>query len=231
MKRLYKSVQVTDDPDGFGIALDNKPLKTPGRLPVRLPTRALAYAIAAEWDAQGDEVRPGTMPLMQLCATALDHIPANRAAVLGATLRFAETDAICYRADQPAELVHLQAARWDPLNAWVAQRYGAGLCVSMGIVPVPQPPASIKALAEVVDAMDDWRLTAFQSAAASSGSFVIALALMDGRIDADEAFRAAELDSEFEIDRWGEDVEATTRRAVVAADLAAARRFRDLLGH
>jgi chaperone required for assembly of F1-ATPase len=76
--------------------------------------------------------------------------------------------------------------------------------------------------------MVDWRLGAFQSAVASSGSFVIGLALIDGRIDADEAFAAAELDAGFEIDRWGDDAEAARRRAVVATDLAAARRFADL---
>jgi chaperone required for assembly of F1-ATPase len=78
--------------------------------------------------------------------------------------------------------------------------------------------------------MDDWRLCAFQSAVASSGSFVIALALIEGRIDAEDAFRAAEVDASFEIERWGEDAEATRRRATVAFDLAAARRFVDLLG-
>ena len=60
MKRLYKTVQVTEEPQGFGIALDGRPVKTPGRQPIRLPTRALAEAIAGEWRAQGDEVRPGT---------------------------------------------------------------------------------------------------------------------------------------------------------------------------
>jgi chaperone required for assembly of F1-ATPase len=199
-------------------------------LPILLPTRALADAVAEEWRAQGETVRPKTMPLMQLGATALDHVPANRDAIRTTVLRYAETDAICYRADQPAELVRLQAARWDPLRDWVAERYSAALSVVTGILPVPQPPAALAALAAALDAMDHWRLSAFQSAAASAGSFVIALALIDCRIDADEAFRAAELDSEFEIDRWGEDAEATAHRAVIAADLAAARRFHDLLG-
>jgi chaperone required for assembly of F1-ATPase len=77
--------------------------------------------------------------------------------------------------------------------------------------------------------MDTWRLGAFQAAAASAGSFVIALALVEGRIDADQAFAAAELDAGFEIDRWGEDALATARHASVAFDLTAARRFRDLV--
>jgi chaperone required for assembly of F1-ATPase len=95
---------------------------------------------------------------------------------------------------------------------------------------VKQPPEALDALASVMAAMDHWRLSAFQAATACSGSFVIALALMDGVIDAADAFRAAELDASFEIDRWGEDDESSERRANVASDLAAARRFNDLLG-
>ncbi len=232
MKRLYKEVQVTEAAGGFGIALDGRPIKTPGRIPVLLPTQDLAEAIAAEWRGQGPEVQPHTMPLMQLAGTVIDHFPANRASVEATVLRFAETDAVCYRADpgQPAELIALQRAVWDPLLDWLRMEHGATLVTTSSILPVSQPREALEILARIVSATDDWRLGAFQSATASSGSFVIGLGLVDGRIDADEAFAAAELDSGFQIDRWGEDAAATARRATVAFDLAAARRFRDLLG-
>lgn len=231
MKRFYKEVAVLDGPAGFGVALDGKVIKTPGRVPIVVPKRALAEAIAEEWRAQEVEVRPHTMAMMQLAATVIDHFPANRPAVKATILRFAETDTVCYRAEpgQPTELIRLQKALWEPLLDWMSDRFGATLKTTEGILPISQPRETLDTLARVVAAMDDWRLGAFQSAAASSGSFVIGLALVEGRIDADEAFAAAELDSGFEIDRWGEDAAATARRAVVAADLAAARRFHDLV--
>ena len=231
MKRLYAKVTVVDIAEGFALALDDRPINTPGRWPLVVPTRALAEGIAHEWRVQGSTVRPETMPLMQLAATVLDHISLYREQIEGATLRYAETDAICYRADQPAALVGLQSAVWDPLADWLAAEYGVRLLVVSGILPVAQPPGALDALRQILASMDDWRLCAFQSAAASSGSFVIALALLDGRLDPEAAFEAAELDSSFEIDRWGEDAAATARRAIVASDLAAARRFHDLLGH
>jgi len=200
-------------------------------VPIAVPNRALAEAIAEEWRAQEVEVRPHTMAMMQLAATVIDHLPVNRPAIEAAILRFAETDTVCYRAEpgQPNELIRLQKALWDPLLDWVYARYGVTLKTTEGILPIAQPGETLAKLAEAVAAMEAWRLGAFQSAAASSGSFVIGLALVEGRIDADEAFAAAELDSGFEIDRWGEDAEATRRRAVVAADLTAARRFHDLV--
>ncbi len=230
MKRLYKEAQPAAHDGGFGVSLDGRPIRTPGRALLLLPTRALAEAIAGEWNAQETEVRPGTMPLMQLAGTVVDHLPGNRASVEATVLRFAETDAVCYRANvgEPAELVALQASLWDPLIDWLRKERGATLVTTSGILPINQSREDIAILARIVSAMDDWRLGAFQSAVASSGSFVIGLALIDGRIDADEAFAAAELDAGFEIDRWGDDAEAARRRAVVATDLAAARRFADL---
>jgi chaperone required for assembly of F1-ATPase len=231
VKRLYKDAGVTEVREGFAVALDGRPIKTPGRVILAVPRRTLAEAIAEEWRAQEKEVKPHTMPMMQLAATVIDHLPANRAAVEETVLRFAETDTVCYRAEagQPTELIRLQKALWDPLLSWLADHHGVVLRTTEGILPVSQHPEALDRLADVVAAMDDWRLGSFQSAAASSGSFVIGLALVEGRIDADEAFAAAELDSGFEIDRWGEDAAATARRAVVAADLKAARRFHDLI--
>lgn len=232
MKRFYKEVQVIAGPDGYGVGLDGKMIKTPGRKPILVPNLRLAEAIADEWRAQETEIRPHTMPMMQLAATVIDHFPVHRQAVEATILRFAETDTVCYRAEpgQPVELIALQRALWDPLLNWLAQHHGATLLTTSGILPVKQPGEAMEILAHTVSAMNDWRLGAFQSAAASSGSFVIGLALVNGLIDADGAFAAAELDSGFEIDRWGEDAAATARRAIVAFDLAAARRFHDLLG-
>jgi chaperone required for assembly of F1-ATPase len=58
---------------------------------------------------------------------------------------------------------------------------------------------------------------------------VIGLALSHGRLDAAGAFDAAELHESHQIEAWGEDPEASRRRATVLTDLSAAARFLDLL--
>lgn len=229
MKRLYAEATVFEEGESYGIALDGRPVKTPRRHSLLLPNRALAEAVATEWREQGANVQPHTMPIMQLAATVIDGIADNREAVEQAVLRFAQTDAVCYRADAPASLAEQQNAAWQPLIDWVAARTGTRLAVTAGVLPVEQPPETLASLAAIVREMSHWRLGAFQAATASAGSFVIALALMERHIDADTAFAAAELDETFEISHWGDDPEAAERRAGIALDLAAARRFRDLL--
>ena len=102
--------------------------------------------------------------------------------------------------------------------------------VTTGIVPTCQPAASLAAFREAVAEHDDFSLTALHAATAACGSLVIALALMEGRLDADQAFAASQLDESFQIEAWGEDAEQAKRRAALAADVEAAARFVSLLG-
>jgi chaperone required for assembly of F1-ATPase len=55
--------------------LGHVPLKTPAKNPLVLPTRLLAIAVAAEWECQErGKLKPHTMPLMSLTATAIDQV-------------------------------------------------------------------------------------------------------------------------------------------------------------
>jgi chaperone required for assembly of F1-ATPase len=229
VKRFYKNASVQEVERGFGVALDAKILLTPAKLPLTVPSRALAEAIAAEWQAQVDEVRPHTMPLMRLASTAIDLVTKRHADVVAEIANFAETDLVCYRADHPAELAARQHAIWQPLVDWTTLRYDAPLAVTAGIIPVTQTPTTLHALAVAVAAYEPMSLTALHAATTASGSLVIALALMEGRLDAEGTFAASQLDESFQIEQWGEDYEAADRRAALKADIVAAARFIALL--
>jgi chaperone required for assembly of F1-ATPase len=229
MKRLYRKATAGPAAGGWGVMLDSRPLRTPGKAEMVVPSLALATAIAAEWDAQQDEVRPSTMPLFRLAATAIDRTTAQRDRVVAETANYAGTDLVCYRADQPPALAARQQREWQPLLDWATGRYDAALAVTAGIIPAPQSPAALKAFATAVAAVDDFRLTALHALTASCGSLVIALAVLEGRLDAAAAFEASQLDETFQIEAWGEDTEAAARRRALAADITAAARFIGLL--
>jgi chaperone required for assembly of F1-ATPase len=229
MRRVYREVTTRPAEGGWGIALDGRPMRTPARHELVVPSAALAEAIAAEWDAQRDEIRPATMPLTRLAATAIDRTGAQRELVVAEVANYAGTDLVCYRADHPPALVARQQAEWQPLLDWAMLRYDAGLAVTHGILPQPQSPAALKAFAAAVAAQDDFRLTALHAMTGTCGSLVIALALMEGRLDAGAAFAASQLDETFQIEAWGEDAEAAARRRALAEDIDAASRFVRLL--
>ena len=228
-RRFYKEAAAVELPEGWGIALDGKRVKTPARNPLVLPTRALADAIAAEWNAQGAKVKPESMPMMQLASTALDRVAPDRARIVNETASYAATDLVCYRAEQPAELIRRQAETWDPLIDWVRERFDASLVLARGIIAVSQAETTLATLGRAVEALDDFRLTAFSVATGAAGSLVIGLALLEGRLTPEQSAASAQLDELYQAERWGIDREAEIRRAAQAADLASARRFLDLL--
>lgn len=224
-KRFYKQAATQEQPDGIAVTLDGRPVRTPAGTPLRLPAAALAEAVAAEWQAQGEHIRPDGMPLMQLAATALDRVAPNRAAVIEELLRFAGTDLLCYRAETAGELRDRQARVWQPVLDWAAERFQASLCVTHGIMPIAQPDDALAALRRALEGLDDWRLTALQAATAATGSLLLGLALIDGRLDAAQAFAAAQLDELYQAEMWGDDEEAEERRERLRLDIDATARL------
>ncbi|MBL8552050.1 MAG: ATPase [Hyphomonadaceae bacterium] len=208
IKRFYTEVSVEAGEGGFAVKLDGRLVKTPTRNLFVLPTLALAEACAGEWEAQGEEVRPESMPLTKLANVAIDRTPEARGAMIGEIAKYGETDLICHRADAPAALVEKQAAAWDPWLAWSQSELRfAPACVT-GIVAAPN---DIAPLAEAAEALDDFRLTALARGVALAGSAVLGFALLRGALEPDAAFRAAALDELFQVETWGDDEEARAR--------------------
>jgi chaperone required for assembly of F1-ATPase len=229
MKRLYQNVEIVPAEGGYGIALDRRPAKTPAKHPLTVPNATLATAIGDEWDAQQGEIRPAEMPLTQLASTAIDRVAPQRDAVVQQVAAYAGTDLVCYRATHPPELAARQQAVWQPLVDWAVLRFDAPLEITAGVIPIAQSPASLRAFAAAVAEQDDLALAALHLATGACGSLVIALALVEGRLDAAEAFAASQLDESFQIEAWGEDEEQARRRRALAGDIAAAARFLSLL--
>jgi chaperone required for assembly of F1-ATPase len=229
MTRRYAIAAIRPAPEGHGVLLDGKPLKTAARRDFILPTAALAAAIAAEWNREGDAPRPARMRLTRLAILAIDRVAIERARIVEETARTAGTDLVCYRAAYPAALAERQQRAWQPLLDWAMRRYDAPLLVTTGVIPKRQTPASLRALARAVEATDDFSLAALAALASTCGSLVIALALLEGRLDAKAAFAASELDESFAIETWGEDPGQAARRRELAFEIRAAARFLALL--
>lgn len=229
MKRVYKAAEWSETAGGFTVLLDGRPLNTPARKPVIAPAAALAEAVAAEWAAQGETVKPETMPLMALTATAIDRIGPEREGVEAQIVDYVRTDLICYRSGAPDALVRAEAAAWDPLVDWAEGVFGARLNVTAGVAAVDQPEAALKAAQAAVRAETDFRLAALSSVTAAAGSAVIALALLASRLNAQDAFQAAFTGEIWQAGRWGADPEAEARRTALCGEFEAAERFIRLL--
>lgn len=208
-KRFWKEVSVAEAEDGHLVHLDGRELRTPLKSRLPLPSRALAEAMAQEWEAQQDEVKPQQMPFTRTANSAVDKVRPQRDEVAAMLAAYAETDLLCYRAEGPEELAARQAAAWDPLLDWAAETYGARLVVQQGIMPRAQDPAALRALAATLDDMEPFQLAAFHDLVALPGSLILALATIEGVAPAETLWEAARLDDAWQEEQWGADEEAT----------------------
>ncbi|MEM7169609.1 MAG: ATP12 family protein [Pseudomonadota bacterium] len=231
MKRFYTDVGVAPKgEEGFEVKLDNRVLRTPAKKDLVLPSEALAGEIAAEWQAQSEQVIPASMPFMSLVSTAIDHVSPRRPMIVEEVAAFGGHDLICYWAEDQPDLVAKQQAVWQPLLDWAALTHDARLIVVQGVLPQDQPESALRALHRVVEAHDDFRLTALAAATQATGSLIIGLSLMGGQLSLDEAVQAAQLDELYQAELWGEDHEAKARRQALREEMLAAQRFAALLG-
>ena len=220
-RRFYVRAEVAEGEGGFAVLLDGRPVKTPARRALAAPTRALAEALAAEWEAQRDVVDPAKMPLTRLANSIIDGVADAPAAVAAEAEKYLASDLVCYRAEGPDGLVARQAGAWDPVIAWAREAMGARFVVAAGMVFVVQPDAALAA-ARAALPRDPWRLGAFHAVTTLTGSALIALAVLNGRLGVEDAWRAAHVDEDWNMDFWGRDELALERRAARYAEMRAA---------
>lgn len=128
-----------------------------------------------------------------------------------------------FHQDSPASLVTLQETHWYPLIAWLQNEYGVEVKVFDSLLGAGQSDNLKERLKAVLEGFDEWQLagqffhpeafpsrlsrhlyTAMERATYSTKSFIIALALLRGRLDAEQAAMAASVEVNSQIEKWGE---------------------------
>jgi chaperone required for assembly of F1-ATPase len=223
-KRFFARAGVVEGPDGFAIRLDDKPVRTPSGRVLAAPIPEIADAIAAEWEAQKEFIDPLTMPFTRFANSVVDAVVERADAVADDVAKYLGSDLLFYRAGHPEGLVAREAALWDPVVFWVADTLGARFILAEGIVHVRQPESAIAAARAAFPA-DPWSIAALHVVTTLTGSALLALALRDGVLDADQVWAAAHVDEDWNIEKWGIDEEVAARRAARLVDFRAAARI------
>jgi chaperone required for assembly of F1-ATPase len=227
-KRFYDKAAGVATAEGHAVRLDGKPVRTPAGRVLAAPRAALGEALAAEWDAQPDAIDPAKMPLTRLANAIIDGVAERSALVAAEVEKYLASDLVCYRANSPCGLVERQAQRWNPILDWAREALAAEFALGEGVVYVAQPEAALAAARAAIPS-DAWRLGAVHAATTLTGSALIALALANGRLTVDEAWQAAHVDEDWNMEQWGRDKAALERRAFRFAEMQAAAKVLEAL--
>lgn len=228
-KRFYKKVEVSGEPPVLSVRLDGRAIKTPMKAELAVPVPALADALAHEWDNQAEEINPATMPLTRLCNTAIDRIAPDPQPVIDEMTEFAGSDLVCYRADAPEGLVGRQQAMWDPLLQFAHEELGARFVSVSGLMHQAQPETALEAISGYLKSQDAFALTAIHNITTLTGSCILAVAVHHDRLSGVEAWSAAHVDEDWQVEHWGEDDQGAARRAGNKREFDAALKMLSLL--
>jgi chaperone required for assembly of F1-ATPase len=169
------------------------------------------------------------MPLTRLANSAIDGVVGREQAVVDDIARHAGSDLLCYRAEGPKALVEAQRVHWDPVLAFARDELKAPLVLSEGVVHVAQPEDSLARIRQEIEGLDPFSLAALHVMTALTGSALLALAVLRGKLTPEQAWQAAHVDEDFQISQWGEEAEAKARREARWRDFQAAARLLDMV--
>ena len=219
-KRFYKDVSVSAKDDGFVVQLDGRTLKTPGKKILVLPSERIAKVVAAEWEVQGDEIVPTTMPCTRLCNVAVERDGESRDELINEARAYAGTDLLCYRRNDPEAFAKRQTEQWNPVLEW-ATKQGIDLKTTDSLIAISQDEAALDAVATYANSLNDLRLTLLVHFISVFGSAILGIAVMKRHLTGAQAFKLSRLAEDWQIEQWGEDEEAKAVADALAAEVDA----------
>lgn len=202
IKRFYEEVSIEEVGGLFRVLLDGKVVKTPKGTTLDLPGVGVAHRVAREWRAQGENLEPLEMPFTTLGCTALDITQKDPEGCIDRMMPFLEMDTVCFQVDEEF-LAERQEQEWRPLREWFQQEYAVKLGVATGLGSPGHPEETMLRVAEQLLTRDAWELCALEIATQTAKSLIVASALLDRSTSAEDAMRWAQLEENFQIERWG----------------------------
>ena len=220
MKKFWKTVEVSElTTDSYQILLDKKILKTPMQNDLIFPNYRIAYETSLEWDINSDELDTDEMILFGIFSTAIDRVIKDRDLYINETMKFVDTDLICYKADKPDELVELQNKHWDPILLIIKNYIGEEIQVFTGIMPGTQNIQVHNKIKKLIQNFSDIELSIFYRFTNIIGSIFISLSLIKGDVLKKQVCKLCFLDELWQAENWGVEEEAAKKRDKVSKEI------------
>ena len=128
------------------------------------------------------------MPFTKSANAALDKVIEQFEEVSSLVSDYGDTDLLYYRADSPAELQMRQQSSWDPIIDWAEKKFEVKINCGTGILYIPQDRELVYKLSKEISELSSFQLTALYDIVSITGSLILGLATINGRLSAEDAF-------------------------------------------
>ena len=230
MKKFWKKVSIKKNSSNcFQIMLDERILQTPLKRELVLPNLNLTQEIVKEWDQDSKNINTESMIFYSLISNSLDKIKDKRNLYIDDILDYIDTDLICYRAENPKELVELQKNKWDPIILLIEKYIGTKVQVFQGVSPKKQHATVHIRLNNLINKFDVFEISALHRITNITGSIFLSLCVLKKDISKNEVFELSFLDELWQAENWGFDEETLQKRKEISIELNKSIFFLDCL--
>lgn len=146
------------------------------------------------------------------------EIRQKRDEIIEKLVDFSKTDALLYWDTRP-DLQKRQAEVWGPILDWAKQEINCRYDKTDNLQVPEQKNNEVENFRRFLRGLTDKELAAFWLASLNMRSELLAAALVKGKIDADTAFAAANLEELWQNESWGEDEAAVKARKSLLTEL------------
>jgi len=220
MKKFWETIEIKKvSSKEFYILLDNKKLKTPLKKELTLSCHLMAKEVLKEWDQRSDIINTDDLVFYGLLSTAIDRVREEKNSYINDIINFIDTDLICYRADNPTDLVSHQNKHWDPIILLIEKYINTKVSVFKGVMPSHQNSKVHHKVKNLVVELSDIQISVLHRITNLIGSVFLALCIIKKDLSNKQAFELSFLDELWQAENWGYEEDASTKRKKVRTEL------------
>ena len=230
MKKFWKTVKVKKKScDSYEILLDENALKTPMKKELTIQNTKIAEEIQKEWNQDKNILDTDTMIFYGIISASIDKIINNRISYINDILSFIDTDLICYRAEEPNDLVQWQSKNWDPILLKIEKYINNKVDVFKGIMPSKQKKGIKLKIIKFLTKFSDLEIIVLHRITNITGSVFLSLCILNNDVIKEKAFELSHLDELWQAENWGYEEEASNNREKINFELNRTIYFLDCL--
>ena len=147
------------------------------------------------------------------------YISQNKDFILTTLSEFVLTDTILFWSDKP-EIKTLQLQKWQPVLDWLGITYNMHFFSTEDFCLPQENERTCEVFSAYLRTLSLKKLTALYLAATNMKSPLLAIAMVEQKLSADEAFNLAFLEELYQAQLWGKDEAAENLRNKIKEDLS-----------
>ena len=227
MKSLAKKInyEILNNYNGFyQILLNGVCIKTPKGNSIDLPNLKSAKLLVKRLKKNN---KNKIIDEIKITYTAIDKVALNKQKYIKEVLKFLSTDTIVFISDNQKKLYSKQKKYWEPLILWINEKFDLDLKHTSNLQIQNYSLDKNRLLNSYINKFSIYELSALISLTSLTNSLIISIALIESKINYNQAFRFSFLEELFQASIWGKDKEAYSRLNSIKLDIKLVKYYFD----